>query len=184
MAWSVRVLDDGSEIPIETSWMSRLGGSSSYSVVRPVSSWPAGKKLELVATQEGSTMTERHTVTTSGGPMHEPPSCAWPGPFPIQPRGPTLPPGSWPTNLPAPAENERTFVLPPVSSRVGYVVAVRLWLQDGARAWCTEGALDAGRTESIGLTPSGDDFTDAAKIVGLVVTDLAGNSARYGATTD
>jgi hypothetical protein len=182
MAWSVRVLDAGREVPVEIGWLSSFGSGDNYSVVRPLAPWPAKRRLELHATQEGTTSIETHAFTTAAGPHTEPPRTTWSGPIGIQPRGPTMPPGSWPTNFPRPPENERTFVLPSVQTGAGYLVVARLWLEDGAQAWCTEGALGTASGVSIGLTPPSGDFTDAARIVGLALTDLAGNTARYGKT--
>lgn len=182
--WTVRVLDEGREIPTLLEGMNQFGAGPGYVVIRPVETWPAGKTLELLATTQSLSpaTTVRHVFRTGSGAMIKAPTCAWKGPIAPGPRGPSMPPGMWPTNMPyRPHQNERSFAIPGVDSEGGYLVAARVWLEADGQTTVYEGAIAPASLAEIKLPPVGaDDFSDSARIVALELRDMAGNVTHYG----
>jgi hypothetical protein len=98
----------------------------------------------------------------------------------------------WPTNMPRPPVNQRTFSLPPIVSTAGYLVRADLTVSDRGRTWKTvvsvgvspSTELEGGTPEPhVALVPGYTEaFTDSAKIIGMTLVDVAGNSASYGET--
>jgi hypothetical protein len=183
MNWEVTVLDGGA--PVEV----RMEQFATALAIRPVHGWPPNRALEIVATLGGQE--RRHPFETGPGPHVTSPVCEWTGPSTIHPKPPMPPSDSWPTNIPRPPKNQRTFTIPTVFSPIGYLVSALVRVIDRGRAWSMVTALPAA-TEApapgqpspyVALTPGYDDeFSDSAQIIGMTVTDLAGNVARYGTT--
>jgi hypothetical protein len=174
LVWTVAVLDGDTELAVAVEPF------ASALAIRPARGWPPGGALVVVA-RLGDTEI-RHPFVTAASPLDQPPRCDWSGPSTIDPKSPVPPPDSWPTNIPRPPRHQRTFALPRIDSAAGYLVAAQLHVID-REPWTTEVALHAGSSH-IALTPRGDaEFTDRARIIGLTLTDAAGNVARYGTTT-
>jgi len=190
MSWTVTVLDGESPIDVRVEPFAPLLEDGSTLAIRPAQGWPPDRSLEVVARLDDS-FERRHPFVTSNASHDVAPSCDWTGPSTIHPKSPIPEPDTWPTNIPRPPRNQRTFSVPAVGSSAGYMVAARLWVTDRGKIWSVEVGLIAAAAPSeqpspyVALTPAyGDDeFSDAAAVIGMKLTDLAGNVSSYGTTT-
>lgn len=184
LQWAVTVADGTQPIEVTVEW---FGGALA---IRPVHAWPANRKLAVTARL--GDMVREHAFHTGSGAHTEPPRCEWPGPSAIHPKSGVPEPTSWPTNIPRPPRNQRSFSIPPVVSTAGYQVLAELYVSDRGRRWSVAVGLPSAASTVIEpgtpspfvmLTPNTDqELSDAAQVIGMTVTDVAGNSARYGET--
>lgn len=182
MSWTVTVLDGKTSIDVVVEPFGSSSGMGATLAIRPVHGWPPGRSLEVVAVMTGAE--KRHPFETARSPHETPPTCAWTGPVTIHPKSPTPEPDTWPTNIPRPPANLRTFPLPQIESPAGYMVAARLWLTDRGKRQPHDVCLSSG-SPHVSLAPGygQDAFSDEAQIIGIELTDVAGNVARYGTTS-
>lgn len=183
--WSVTVLDGKQAVEVRVQPFASAAGPGGTFAISPVHGWPPGRALEVVARLGGDE--RRHPFKTAKTDHRVPPHCDWTGPVTIHPKPSTPEPELWPTNMPRPPRNLRTFPVPSVHSLAGYMVAARLCVTDRGRTWAMEIAMPASTAPSepsaVSLTPPyGDEFSDAAQVIGMELTDVAGNVARYGTT--
>ena len=179
MAWEVKVLDGGSEVGFERLHRPQFGNGAGYEVLKPLGQWPAGKTLRLKAKLGSSDYTLEHTIQVGAGPHLVAPVCAWTGPIAPDPRGPSIPEGAWPTNMPyRPSPHRRTFALPSIISALEYALEVMAIVDDRGKLYRVEGLIPHGAPPSVETQIT--DLADHARIVGLRITDMAGNHSAYG----
>lgn len=183
--WTVTVLDGKRALDIRVQPFAASAGPGATFAISPVHGWPPGRSLEVVARLAGDE--RRHPFKTSKSDHRVPPHCDWTGPVTIHPKSSMPDPELWPTNIPRPPRNLRTFPVPSVQSDAGYMVAARLHVSDRGTTSMHQIAMQASAEPSahstVSLTPTyGEEFSDAAQVIGMELTDLAGNVARYGTT--
>lgn len=184
MSWEVTVVDGSTALEVVVEPF------ASALAIRPVGGWPTGRSLEVVARLHDEE--RRHPFETASMSHDLPPRCEWPGPSKIHPKSAAPQPDMWPTNMPRPPHNERTFSLPLVVSTPGYLVLARLTLTDRGRTWSTEVGVSPSSSTTIesghpapfvALTPGYEaEFSDDAQIIGVTLVDVAGNQSSYGTT--
>lgn len=183
LSWAVAVKDGDEVVETTVEQLQQIGAlTGQVVVIRPTAAagWPARRELQIVATLAGSSQVSA-AVRTGAGPERRPPRCDWRGPVAPAPRVPALAAAIWPTNVPRPPENQRSFSLGALESDAGYLVIARIRLQDRKQVATIEGALRTGASVDVPISPSWKEISDAARIVALELEDMAGNVARYGA---
>lgn len=150
--------------------------------------WPAGATLTLLGTQPGvvnnphaSAYAERRAFTVAPGEAPAPPSLAWDAPI-AGVAGVTYPPGmTWPTNAPVPVSGLWHFELPAVRSSAGYGVIAELTYERAGVRQVYRGFVVASEYPSqVGLPPPSCGHGGDGRLVGVALTDLAGQRVVYG----